>query len=318
MKKFVASLLCSFSLLSAGEIETQTLQFGKYPVPWFTGPLLTSSGAVVPLGHCKLQPYLNLFVRVGEFDAHWHSSSVPNFYDLNLRIQTKFGILPRMDFQITPHIRYQETRGQKSFGLGDTSFNLNLQILAPQTIHGGPYLRLALRAIAPTGKYQRLNPDKLRTDKRGNGSWYPGASLILSKMWHISGLHYIELRSEYTYHFGTPVCVHGENAYGGDPSTYGTVYPGNYYFFETALQYNLTQNWALACDFRYEHHNRDRFSGTTTDANGDPSSEDFSLAPAIEYNFSKQLGLVGGVWFNVAGRNTHQFVNGMLSFVAYF
>jgi hypothetical protein len=41
--------------------------------------------------------------------------------------------------------------------------------------------------------------------------------------------------------------------------------------------------------------------------NGGPSSSQYSLAPAIEYNWSQNIGLIGGVWFTVAGQNISQF-----------
>ncbi|MDF1757684.1 MAG: hypothetical protein P1U74_05245 [Legionellaceae bacterium] len=42
----------------------------------------------------------------------------------------------------------------------------------------------------------------------------------------------------------------------------------------------------------------------------------FSLAPAIEYNFSAHLGLIGGAWFTVAGKNTPNSVTSILMLVS--
>ena len=307
----------AFSLW-ADEEETLDMVFAPNPVPWFTGPLLAPSAHTVRPGHIKIQPYFNTFVMEGDYDSHWHVISRPNFYDVNLRVQTKVGLCKRLDFQITPMVRYRETQGQHSFNVGDLPVSLNVQILAARKLGDGPNLKLLLRANIPTGKYRNLNAHRLRTDAMGTGCWFPNGGLALSYIWHIQGFRYVEIRAFSAYYIGVPVHVKGINTCGGDPGTRGTVYPGNYLDIDVALEYSLSQRWALACDFFYEHFNRDRFSGKTTVATTRPSGEIFSLAPAIEYNWSKRFGVIGGVWFSVAGRNLPQFVNGMLSVAAHF
>ncbi|HEX2583220.1 MAG TPA: transporter, partial [Chlamydiales bacterium] len=116
------------------------------------------------------------------------------------------------------------------------------------------------------------------------------------------------------YAISSLVYVRGANAYGGDSSTNGLVRPGNAVQLIVSFEYTLTQNWALALDTYYQHLNRSTFSGNSDGKKvGAPSSEQFSLAPAIEYNFSKKLGIIGGVWFSVASRNTPQFISGVLN-----
>ncbi len=43
---------------------------------------------------------------------------------------------------------------------------------------------------------------------------------------------------------------------------------------------------------------------------------EFTLAPAIDYTFSKDVALTAGVWFTVAGKNTPAFYAPMISFTA--
>jgi hypothetical protein len=151
--------------------------------------------------------------------------------------------------------------------------------------------------------------------KAGITSWL---DVVSSKLWHLYGIHYFEARFYSGYRIGTPASLCGLSVYGGGPGTHGTIYPGNIFFADIALQYNLSLNWAFACDIFYRRQDRNRFSGKTVSPAGLPSSEQFSLAPALEYNFSKDLGLIGGVWFTAAGRNTPQFINGLFSLNAYF
>lgn len=316
-------IFCFFSLFFIGSVfadeqEVHNMYFGDHPTPWFTGPLLAPSANTVLPGHVKLQPYLNTRVIVGDYDSHWHVVPRDNFYTEELRFKTKIGIAKRLDFEFSPILLYRETQGRHSVNIADLPLVLNIQILSSKALGRGPALKLGLRADIPTGKYQKLDPAKKRTDETGTGCWFPGVSLSCSNIWYISGFHYFEIRALAQYRVGVPVHVKGLNTYGGDQYTRGTAYPGNYLILDTAVEYSLTQRWALACDFVYLHRNRDRFFGKNGTFMRHPSAEEFSVAPAIEYSWSKNMGVVGGVWFSVAGRNIAQFINGMLSLNAYF
>jgi hypothetical protein len=85
------------------------------------------------------------------------------------------------------------------------------------------------------------------------------------------------------------------------------------------FEISLSQRWAIANDIQYVHTNKTRFKGrkgaTRGVANrvGRPSSEQWSLAPAIEYNWSDDYGVIAGVWFTFAGRNTIEFTSGVIA-----
>lgn len=151
----------------------------------------------------------------------------------------------------------------------------------------------------------------------GSGCFFPGAGLSLSKFWYLSGVHYLELRTYANYRFGVPVKVRGLSYYGGGESTRGKVTPGNYTVLGTALQYNLTKDWGVSCDFVYEHHNRAHFSGHGKKVK-DPSSELFNMAPSLQYDYTNNLGIISGVWFSLKGRNAVQFLDGIISFEVYY
>ena len=75
----------------------------------------------------------------------------------------------------------------------------------------------------------------------------------------------------------------------------------------------------------YIHANKNRFSGKAGFApSGEPavikwpSTEQLSFAPAIEYNFNENCGLIAGSWFSAAGRNSWEFRSGILSFIYSF
>jgi len=315
---FALCLGLIFSISLFGDEETIDVFFGKNPIPWMTGPLLTPSGRTENPGHVKFQPYFNTLVSIGDYDDNWHAHSTPNFYSEQIQVLVKTGINSFLDFQIAPSVFYNETEGRHSFNVGDIPFGFNIQLRSFSKLGSGPGLKLGLSAHIPAGKYRNLRPNLLRTDMTGTGCWFPGAYIVLSDIWHIYGVHYIKLRSALLYSLGVPVHLKGFNFYGGDLFTNGTAHPGNYGRFTSSLEYSLTQRWVLACDFQYTHHNRDRFSGKTSAYVGRPSSDVISIAPAIEYNWNRDLGIIGGVWFSLAGRNTRQFINNIIYINAYF
>ncbi len=69
-------------------------------------------------------------------------------------------------------------------------------------------------------------------------------------------------------------------------------------------------------DVLYSHGDSVKFkgiNGTNEDGseatNASASSEQWSLAPALEYNFSEDVGIIAGIWFSTSGRNTIDFIS---------
>ncbi len=312
-------LVWSFPIM-ADEEATRVESLPTAFTPWFTGPLIAPSGYTVKAGDFNIEPYLYFYVYNGSYDQHWKPHSTPNFYSTRFQVQAKMGIVQGLDFHIYPQAFYNETQGHHYANIGDLPLGFSIQLLRSGIDKAWPAIKLTLRASVPIGKYQHLHAEKLKTDAIGSGSWAPAVSLVFSKLYHTSERHYLDTRLVFNYQFGTPVHVKGFNSYGGGPRTRGTVHPGNNLFIDGSIQYNMSQRWVVACDLYYIHYNRNKFSGKAgTDSfgapnvNTGPSGEQLSLAPAIEYNWSKNLGLIGGVWFTLAGRNTSRFVTGVVA-----
>jgi hypothetical protein len=286
--------------------------------------LIAPSGSTVLPGHCNVEPFLYYYVYNGRYDQDWKTYSVPNFYSTRLQIQLRMGLADRVAFQVYPQAFYNETQGQNYCNIGDLPLGFDFQLVKAKVKDYWPAVKLTLRATLPIGKHQHLHADKKRTDAIGLGSWQPSFTVTLAKLFHTAERHYLETRLVFNYVFGVPVHVKGLNTYGGGFHTRGTVHPGDTFFIDGALQYNLSQRWALACDLYYTHANHNRFSGKVgTSSSGSaavntaPSREQISLAPALEYNWSKNLGIIGGVWFTFAGRNSSRFATGVIALNIY-
>ncbi len=325
MRRFIyAALLIGTCPLVADEQGAHQDFFPTTFTPWFTGPLIAPSGYTAKPGHYNIEPYIYFYVYNGRYNQDWKTVSAPNFYYTLLQVQYKMGLAERFDFQIYPQAVYARFQGSSYCNISDWPLGFGFQLLKADVVEYLPAVKLTLRATLPLGKYQHLSADKKGTDDLGTGSWQPGFSLVFAKLFHTARKHYLDVRFASHYRFGIPVHVKGLNNYGGAPNTRGTVHVGDSFILDAAFQYNLTQRWAVACDLYYAHKNTNHFSGKTgTTAAGlpavntAPSSEQFSLAPAIEYNWSKNLGLIGGVWFTFAGRNSNRFTSGVIALNIY-
>ncbi|HEY2811537.1 MAG TPA: hypothetical protein VGJ00_09150 [Rhabdochlamydiaceae bacterium] len=323
-----ASLLLTDENSTPPTSPTETLAPPQKPapvaMPWLTGPLITPSAHVVPVGHMNVEPYFNVNVGTGSYDMHWKGHNAKhNFYNLQGQVPIQFGIFNRWDFQFTPQFSWNHISGASHWVLNDLPFIFDYQVVNDKFGEWWPAIKLAFRATIPWGKYQKLDPDDKGTDIGGGGTWNPGVVLVLSRLFHYTGVHFLSTRLAIGYTVPNSVHVKGFNAYGGGHHTHGTVYPGPIFNVFLGLEYTLTQKWALALDAVYFHNNHTRFSGHkgTTDGMpnsvGGPSSESISLAPAIEYNWSAYCGVIAGVWFSVAGRNSAEFINGVIAINVY-
>jgi hypothetical protein len=302
MKKW-GVLLCLQGMLFAAE------------EPWLTGPLIAPPGTITPYGSFMVQSYITYSKTIGYNNTILQAStSSENFTSLNPELYLYFGLSPWCDINIVPQFYYNSTDNQQSCQFGDLIVGFDFQLLEPDYTPYFPGIQLSIREVFPTGKYQSLDPQKLFTDLSGAGAFATQFNLILYKVFQVRKAHWLSTTVSLQSTISSLVHVRGASAYGGDSSTDGRVQPGSAFQMIVSFEYTLTQNWALALDNYYQHTNRATFSGNTGGKQvGAPSSGQFSLAPAIEYNFSKKLGIIGGVWFSVASRNAPQFISGVLN-----
>lgn len=310
-----------FSLFSLTAYENNTLNSFN-PSPWFTGSLLAPSGTVVKKGHTAIQPYFFVSCDTGRYDKNWKTQSLDPFWTIDALIYMFFGVTDRIDFQFITQVVYNVTKNQSSLNFGDMLAGFDFQLVDPRA-GWFPGVKLAIREIFPSGKYEEFDQiSLLGTEFSGFGSFITDLSLVFYKVFPIKNHHF--LSTTFTLEYAIPFSTHvsGFNAFGGSEDTFGRVVPGNIFITTVSFEYSLSQNWVLALDSMYIHTNRDHFSGKRgMDPLGNPaivgnaSSEQIVFAPAIEYNFCSNFGIIGGLWFSALGRNSGVFRAGVLSAV---
>ncbi|NNM42939.1 MAG: hypothetical protein HKM07_01170 [Chlamydiae bacterium] len=306
------------------------------PGPWFTGSLLTPAGTTVSQGHVNLEPYLVVGGSKGIYDEHWKIRHSSIFISTSVLVLAQVGITSFMDFQIFPQVVYNHVENQNSVGFSDLPVQLNFQLYNPEKEDWCPSVKLALTELFPTGRYNKLNPEKLETDATGQGSYVTSIGLVFAKTIHFGEAHFLRVRAASIYSLYSAVGVEGFNSFGGGYKTKGKVYPGAQFSTVIGFEYEPVLNWSLALDIlgitgkgnrfvAQEGSQRQglqsaggSFSLTNNQSATNKSFEQLSLAPALEYNFTANVGVIAGVWFTVLGRNTAEFVNGVVAVNMYF
>jgi hypothetical protein len=324
MKKWiVVGILCLGRILNAdGDLNFGKSKSIKNEGPWLTGPLIAPIGTAVPYGKFVIKSYVYASRNTGFYDKSWNAvSSEENSYNISTRFLCFFGLTPWCDINIIPQFFFNIASSQKHFNSGDLIVGLDFQLLADDFTSYFPGIKFAVREVFPTGDFQRFSARKLATAQTGAGTFSTQFDLIFYKVFHLSRFHWLSATLSTQYAVNTPVDVHGFNAYGGGFGANGKALPGNSFQAIASFEITLGQNWVFALDSIYKQTNITQFfgnpginfTGTLADV-GKPSSEQLSFAPAVEFNFSSNFGIIAGCWFSALGRNSTEFRSGVVNF----
>jgi hypothetical protein len=320
LRKTFLLFLIPGALFAASDIVP--VEESQIPIPWFTGPLLAPSAQVITVGHYDIQPYLYAYATTGKYNNDWDTRDLSTQWTLEEQTLFQVGLTEWMDFQFIPSGYWAYRSGQTNWGLTDWAFQLDFQLHTDELPHKSwlPSIRFTLRETIPVGKYRNLRASKQGTDIGGLGSWATAAQISFQKIYYLGGIRFVNFRWAFSFTVPAPVHVKGLNAYGGGAGTNGTVYPPLNYQLNFAFEYSLTRHWALAFDFFSFWNSGSRFKGNPgvlesgqTATNTLYAACQYSLAPALEYNWNEDLGVIFGSWFTIAGKNTPQFSSAVFS-----
>jgi hypothetical protein len=293
--------------------------------PWYTGPLLAPAGHTIPNGHTNLELYAFITDIEGIYNSFGKIRHTPG--DRNYVGDAIFshGITDKMDVQFVLPYTYNRNNGAKSHRLSDVSAALGFQLLEQKQSRFRPDLRFTVQEIIPTGRYENLNVFENGTDATGLGSYQTAFNFNFQLLTELNAAHYLRTRLSLGYVDASPTKVSGLSIYGGNASTIGKIRPGNMISVDLAGELGLTENWVAVMEAFVSRRRESAFSGFVgIDEMGNPAtighdlSKQVTLAPALEYNFNANVGLIGGVWFTVNGRETAEFYSSVIALNMYW
>jgi hypothetical protein len=323
-RAFVAAIVAVLLLVGSRDARADAVEKG----PWFTGPLLAPTPALVPPGHVFIQPYLFISDSLGRYNSNWTSQSVHGVKSVNPQYVMQIGVVSFMDFTLIPSVMFNWREDQFTYGFGDLPFILGFQLLAESEPWWAWQTKLTFSETLPFGRYNQLNPEKKGTDVTGSGSTTTTLAFIVEKTFHLFSTFYLKPRLAVLYDVRSSVPVDGLNVYGGSAGlpnvpgsrTVGEVFPGRAWSGYGSFEFSMTQNFVFAWDTYILNIAPVGFrgvQGTDPIVPAKTDTQQISIAPTLEWNFSANYAILAGVWFSVAGKNTSDFVTPTISATIY-
>jgi hypothetical protein len=280
---------------------------------WFTGSLEAPSPALTKAGSIAVEPYAIYQGNTGAYGNNWgHYSVAHDLNQLQSVTEIKYGITDQLTLATTPLFAHSwnDQTTSSIVGVGDLPVELEYRLNEMDRKTGSPSLTFALGMNFPTGAYDRL---RTSLDGLGGGAYTAKEGLLLQSLFDTWGGHPLRLRF-YGALFEplASVSVNDVSVYGTSQGFHGQASPGLAQELGLGVEYGLNQQWVLAFDVVQYYANGTRLNGTNAAGNfvntRAGSSVSFALAPAIEYNLTSNVGLIAGVEFSAAGRNTSSYI----------
>ena len=307
---------------SSGTNAQQVTQDAK--PQWYTGSLVSPSGALVKKGVFAWEPYMTYSQPVGYLNnnngmesLHPRQKAVSNF------TLYKYSITDTISIQLTPVISYRWKKGNNtSSGLkfGDLPVDLMWRYVNADPKRYIPALSIFAGMAMPTGDYSRLGRAQ---DGVGAGTYTFRLALTSQSTYTLPNQHELRLRVWSTFRKAvTTAHLHDVTSYDTSNGFRGRAQPGMYGQSGFSLEYAVNQRWVLAMDLARDWANGAHVRGTT--ATGQKvdtiaqSSGDWQIAPAIEYSWSPNFGVIAGVSTYFAGHNTNFDVSPQVAFNSVF
>lgn len=275
---------------------------------WWTGPALANSAETLPPGHMLVEPYV--------YDA-----MSPRRDAFGSRAYVLYGVTDDFTLGFIPIVGYNRVSGgpnSSGIRLGDQILQAQYRLIRYHEGSWAPTVSLRLQQTLPTGRYDRLGS----RPANGMGSGAYGTTLAVDMQtyfWMPNG-RILRMRLNVSGAVAGHADVDGVSVYGTSPSFHGRAHPGDNFSVDTSLEYSLTTRWVLAMDVLYSHNGSTHVTGIEGLAalplpvRADSGSSDtVGYAPAVEYSWTPNIGVLLGVRVLAGGHNTQRSVTPLVA-----
>jgi len=206
--------------------------------PISAGPFTTWTAPLCGKNVLSVQPFFFYTHSRGSFDDEGKYHSLADDQrkgQIQQQLFIYYGLTDHLEFdtQFTYQYNYAKQEGVKAHDRGLSDTYLFLRYLFKEEDRLLPYITGLFQIKFPTGKYQKLDPDKLGTDSFGNGAYEPALGLIFTKNLKPFAFH---LDTIYTYPLKTKV--------DGIKTKYGKAINSDF-----AVEYFLPKGFNLMLEF---------------------------------------------------------------------
>jgi Putative MetA-pathway of phenol degradation len=311
-----ALLMCAASYLAVWPLPTyaEDATVGKQALEdaWWTGPILAASASTLPQGHFLIEPYLYDLISRANFDADGDRHDVPDTHFFGSQTYLLYGLLDRVSVGLIPRFGFRDVAsGSDSDGIRVGDLSVQAQYRLTEFNGVVPTTSIVMQATLPTGQHDDLGDRP--SNGMGSGAYSMALGLYSQYFFWMPNGRILRTRLNVSQTFSDEADVRDVSVYGTSDGFDGRAQPGDSFVAIAAAEYSVTRNWVLALDVQYQHDSSTRVSGEMQTAGTPamavrqtfPSSESWSVAPAIEYNFNGNVGIIVGAICTIAGRNTN-------------
>ena len=271
---------------------------------WWTGPMLANGAETLPQGHLLIEPYI-------------YDVMTPGVDAFGSRAYVLYGLTDRLTVGAIPIIGYNRVSGapdSSSIGLGDQILQAQYRL---HRFHEGswvPTVSLMLQETVPTGRYDRLG--RRPANGMGGGAYATTVGVNMQSYFWMPNGRILRARLNATTTLAGRAHVEGVSTYGTGENFRGHARAGDNVYVGAALEYSLTTRWVLALDLTYSHNGNTWVRGHDLVPGLEPArvskrfgrSDAVGYAPAIEYNWSPNIGVLFGVRVVAGGNNVQRSV----------
>lgn len=274
---------------------------------WWTGPVIANSPNALPPGHVYVETYA--------YDAH-----APGADGYGSSTFLLYGVTKRLTVGMIPVAGYDRLEGGQSSthpGIGDLALHAQYQFSHFDARSGRPAVALALEESLPTGRFDKL---ARAGDGFGSGTYATTVAVYAQDVFWLPNGRILRTRLNLSHTLPGTAHIAGPSVYGTPAGFTGKGRPGAATAFDSAWEYSVTRRWVAAVDLYYRHADRTTVGGTgssgvVTLTSG--PSDTFAVAPAIEYSWTSNLGVLVGTRFIVPGRNSRSSVTPIIALSAF-
>jgi hypothetical protein len=280
---------------------------------WFTGSLYAVSPALSRAGAIAIEPYAIYSRNTGRFDAEGRHQARSDGTDQAIFLTVvKYGLTDRLTIATTPAFTHSwnDVARSTGSGFGDLPVELEYRLQDGIIATGAPSITASIGVRLPTGAHDRL---RNALNGSGSGAWSARAGLLAQSLFNTGNSHAMRVRLYGSVSMPVAsVSVHDASVYGTEAGFAGRVLPGASAEAGMSVGYGFNQRWVLALDLLYDTAQGFALDGTRADGSRSqtrsPTSSSFAIAPAIEYSWSADAGIIVGVALSAAGRNSASFI----------
>ncbi len=287
--------------------------------PFYTGSLISPSPAVPKAGLLAVEPYVFYSINPGSYGPNGgFRSSANKTTALQTLTLLKYGITDHLSIELLPQSSWNfDQRGFDSGSqFGDLPVELEYRLLDQDKKTGKPSITASVGMNVPTGRYQNLYGP---ADGSGSGTYRVRLGLLAQSLLYGESQHPVRIR---LYATGSvPVSgvgIHCFSAFGTDGSFNGYAESGLGGSVGASVEYSITQKIVFAFDVYHAYNLTSHVYGV--EANGvsansqSGNADNTQIAPAIEYSFNDNFGIIAGVALTVQGDNTSSLVQPQIAF----